>query len=274
LLKRVGLQTLIPTAVANRLIARLPKADRERVLANCTSITLAFGDVLCEPNQPYAAAYFPQTASISLVAEADGHPPMETALIGAEGMLGATLLLGIDAAPQRAVVQSEGKALRMSPEVLFREASLGSAFLGVLQNYLHAQIAQLSQTTACTRFHTVEQRLARWLLLAHDRAQNDHFHLTHQHIADALGVQRSAITIAAGGLQAQEFIDYSRGEIQILNRAGLEAASCGCYAVLIRQYTQRFQKSGSGRVSPLRQRGRCESSSVVGTPKRREESCP
>ncbi len=211
-------------------------------MASCASITLGFGEVLCEPDQPHAAAYFPQTARISLLAEAEGHPPMETALIGSEGMLGATLLLGSHSAPQRAVVQSEGTALRIAPDELLREASVGSALLKVLQSYLHVQIAQLSQTAACTRFHAVEPRLARWLLLAHDRAQNDHFHLTHQHIADALGVQRSAITIAAGVLQARELIDYSRGEIKVLNRTGLETASCACYATLMRQYANGFHK--------------------------------
>lgn len=228
--------------VVNRLIARLPKADQSRLLAKCTSITLTFGDVLCEPDQPYPAAYFPHTASISLLAEADGHPPMETALVGSEGMLGATLLLGVNAAPQRAVVQSEGTAWRIEVDALLRQATPGTALLKVLHRYLYTQITQLAQTTACTRFHAVEPRLARWLLLAHDRAENDHFHLTHQHIADALGVQRSAITIAAGVLQARALIDYSRGEIRILNRAGLEAASCGCYVALSRQYAQRFPR--------------------------------
>jgi len=235
-------------AVVNRLISRLSKADQIRVLASCTPVSLAYGEVLCEPAQPLVAAYFPQSASISLWAEADGHPPMETAVIGCEGMLGATLLLGVNTAPQRAAVQSEGSAWRIEAGDLLRLATSGSTLLTVLQSYLHVSITQLAQTTACTRFHAVEPRLARWLLLAHDRAENDHFHLTHQHIADALGVQRSAITIAAGVLQARGLIDYSRGEIRILNRTGLEAASCGCYAALVRQYVERFPKSALARA--------------------------
>lgn len=236
--EKVCLAPVMTNASANHLIASLSKPDQARLLASSTTVDLHFGDTLCLPDEIYAAALFPLTARISLLADVQDQAPVETALIGAEGMLGATLVVGIATAPQRAIVQGGGAALRVPVADLRRQMGKGTQLFKLLQKYLYVQLAQLQQTAACMRFHTVEQRLARWLLLSHDRVVDDQIHQTHQHIADDLGVQRSAVTIAAGLLQARGMIDYSRGDIHVLDRTQLLAASCRCYDALIQRYAQ------------------------------------
>jgi len=180
--------------------------------------------------------YFPLTAILCMVAEVSSHPALGMVQIGNEGMLGATLILGVKAAALRAIVHGPGMALRMEVKTFQEFLREIPALHMILGRYLYVLLEQLSQTAACTRFHEVEMRLVRWLLLTHDRAQADHFHLTHQLLADMLGVQRSAVTIAAGVLQHKNLISYSRGEITIMNRAGLEAICCECYAVVSADY--------------------------------------
>ena len=230
----------VKVKVVNRLIQELPRKLRERLLARCERVDLAFGDVLCDANKPFAHVYFPLAGFISLVATVDAHPPLEMGLIGNEGMLGATLALGVNTVPLRGVVQGSGAALRMSASRFRRELNATPALLSVVNRYLYVLMSQLAQTAACTRFHDVPSRLARWLLMTHDRAHADHFHLTHEFLADMLGVRRSGVTIAAGDLQRRELIHYSRGEIGILDRKGLEAAACECYAAVVRDYAQVF----------------------------------
>jgi CRP-like cAMP-binding protein len=226
--------------VVNRLIEGLPRKERGRILKRCEPVDLVFGDILCEPDKSFRHVYFPLGGFVSLVAPMDGHQPLEMGLIGNEGMLGATLVLGVSTVPLRAVVQGSGTALRMAASQLRRELRDSPALLRTLNRYLYVLMAQLSQTAGCTRFHEIEPRLARWLLMTHDRAHADHFHLTHEFLADMLGVQRSAVTIAAGGLQRRKLIHYTRGQISILDRKGLEAASCECYDAVIRDYRQLF----------------------------------
>ena len=226
--------------VANRLIGGLPRKERERILQRCEPADLVFGEILCEPDQPFRHVYFPLSGFISLVAPVGGHQPLEMGLIGNEGMLGATLVLGVNTVPLRAVVQGSGTASRMPASEFRRELRDSPALLRRLHRYLYVLMAQLSQTAACTRFHEIDARLARWLLMTHDRAHADHFHLTHGFLADMLGVQRSAVTIAAGGLQRRKLIRYTRGDIQILNRKGLEATSCECYDAVVADYAQLF----------------------------------
>jgi len=230
----------LPVPVVNRLLAELPRKERDRLLAQCAPVDLVFGSVLCESDQPYQDVYFPLTGFISLVAAVRSHPPLELGLIGDEGMLGVTLVLGVNAAPLRAVVQGSGTAWQISATQFQQELCDSPVLTRTLNRYLYVSMAQLSQTTVCSRFHEIEARLARWLLMTHDRAHANHFHLTHQYLADMLGVQRSAVTIAAGALQRRKLIRYSRGEINILSRSGLEAASCECYAAVVKDYSQRF----------------------------------
>jgi CRP-like cAMP-binding protein len=229
-----------PAHIFNDLISMLPGKDRSRLLALCEPVELAFGTILCEADEPYHDVYFPLSGFISLVTEVSGHPQLEMGLIGSEGMLGATLMLGVDSAPLRAVVQGPGSALRMRAVDLRRQLAESPKLARTLSRYLYVLLAQLSQTAACTRFHEIQARLARWLLMTHDRAHADHFHLTHQYLADMLGVQRSAVTIAAGALQRRKLIRYTRGKISIMSRVGLEAASCECYAAVVQDYARVF----------------------------------
>jgi len=227
---------LVP--VTNQLIESLPCRERRRLLKSCETVDLVFGTTLCEHDQHFRHVYFPLTGFISLVSVLSDHLPLEIGLIGNEGMLGATLALQLSAAPVRAVVQGSGTALRMRMVHLRGELQHCPSLLRKLNYYLYILMVQLSQTVACTHFHEIEPRLARWLLMTHDRAHRDHFHLTHEFLSTMLGVRRSSITIAAGALQQRKLIHYTRGEIQILNRSGLEAASCECYNTALMDYSR------------------------------------
>ncbi len=216
-------------ASGNHLLDDLSPKHCRSITAACERVDLNFGQIVCEKERLLAHVYFPLSAVISNVADVSKHPALGIVQIGSEGMLGATLILGVKAAPLRGVVHVPGVALRMdvkSFQAFLREVP---ALHLVLGRYLYVLLEQFAQTAACTRFHEVETRLVRWLLLTHDRTHADHFHLTHQLLADMLGVQRSAVTIAAGILQDKNLISYSRGEITIMNRAGLEAICCACY---------------------------------------------
>lgn len=229
-----------PHRVVNRLLARLPRRECGGILRHADEVDLAFGTTLCEPDKPFPHVYFPLTATISLVTPVNGRQPLEMGMVGSEGMLGATLALGISAMPLRGAVQGPGTALRLSTPRFRRQLRDSPALLRRLNRYLYVLMAQFSQTAACTRFHDVEARLARWLLMTHDRAHGDRFHLTHQFLAGMLGVRRSGITIAAGDLQRRELISYTRGAIEVLDRKGLEATACECYGAVVDDYAQVF----------------------------------
>lgn len=226
--------------IANHLLEELPRKTRNGFLKECEPVSLVLGAVLCERNRPYRHVYFPLGGFVSLVATVGRHPPLEIGLIGNEGMLGATLALGVDKARLLGIVQGAGTALRM-PAPRFRRALRESpALRNVTRRYLYVVLTQLSQSAACARFHGAEARLALWLLLTHDRAHTDRFDLTHQYLADMLGVRRSAVTIAAGALQRRKMIRYSRGKIDVIDREGLEAASCECYQAVVGDYGRMF----------------------------------
>ncbi|MEO4046043.1 Crp/Fnr family transcriptional regulator [Pseudomonas sp. CAU 1711] len=203
---------------------------------------LSFGDILCEADQPLRHLYFPLDGFISLVFSLGRHRPLELGLIGNEGMLGATLALGIATAPSRAVVQGSGRALRISARQLRLALRDCPRLLRALQRYLYVLLVQLTQNAACGHFHEVEPRLARWLLMTQDCARTDQLQLTHAYLADMLGVRRSGVTIAAGALQARGLIHYQRGQITILDRAGLELRACECYAALREDYARLFAR--------------------------------
>ena len=218
-----------PSDTATRLLAALPSTDRRRMLAACETVELAFADLLCTPGERISHVYFPGTSFISIIMPVDASSSLEVGLVGNEGMFGIPLALGVDVSPVRAVVQGAGAALRMGAARFCRELARGKALQRVIDRYAFVHINQLAQTAACTRFHVVESRLARWLLMTQDRAHADTFHITQEYMAFMLGVRRVGVTKAASSLQKKNLIHYSRGDITVLDRRGLKAASCGCY---------------------------------------------
>ncbi|MCB1745546.1 MAG: Crp/Fnr family transcriptional regulator [Gammaproteobacteria bacterium] len=220
----------------NRLLDGLPHRVRQRLLAVCDPLEITAGTVLLDQGEISRHAYFPLGGIIGLASGVDRHQPLETGLVGNEGMLGATLTLGIDVTPCRATVHGGGRILRVAVADLRRAFRSGPGLQRVVNRYLYVGYLQLSVEIACQRFHDVERRLARRLLMMQDRAHADHFFLTHTMLANMLGVRRSAVTIAAGELQRRRHIDYSRGEINIVSRVGLCDDACSCYAALIASY--------------------------------------
>ena len=219
---------------ANRLLASLPRKSYRELLPGLDAVTLDFGDVLYEPGARIRDVYFPSRSVVSLLTIVDGHSALEVGLVGCEGMVGIPLALGVDISPVRALVQGAGAAMQMSAGG-FRKAFEASAPLQrSLHRYTHALMAQITQTAACNRFHVVEARLARWLLMTRDRVGSAQFRLTQEFLSHMLGVRRVGVTHAASDLQRRDLIEYQRGNIRILDNPGLEAAACSCYR-LVRQ---------------------------------------
>jgi CRP-like cAMP-binding protein len=209
-------------------------------MAGCETVELAFAEVLCTPGERIGHVYFPTSSFVSLVMPADDSASLEVGLIGNEGMFGIPLALGVDISPLRAVVQGAGLALRMDATRFRRELRSSHTLHREIDRYVFVHLTQLAQTAACTRFHVVEARLARWLLMTQDRAHADAFHVTQEFLALMLGVRRVGVTKAAGALQKRRLIRYSRGNITVLDRRGLKAASCGCYQADRESYDRIF----------------------------------
>jgi CRP-like cAMP-binding protein len=225
-------------ATENHLIELLPRRDRLRLLAICEPVDLALSDVLCESGVHTRHVYFPIHSTISLVTPIDGKPVLEVGMVGREGMVGAQLVLGVMTTPLHAVVQGSGKAWRIASSAFRSELARSSALRLCLNRYLYVLMSQFAVSAACLRFHLIGPRLARWLLMTQDRAQTDSFHVTHEFLAYMLGVRRVGVTAAAGGMQRAGLIEYRRGNLVVLNRRGLEAAACACYAADQKSYAK------------------------------------
>jgi CRP-like cAMP-binding protein len=213
----------------NRLLATLRREDREHLLAACDVVELTVGDVLWEPHSRIRHVYFPLNSFVSQLVPADTRENLELALVGNEGMLGTSLVLGVNSSMLQAMVQGSGAALRLDVASFRRELEHIPKLREQLHRYIYVLQIQLALTAACIKFHSLDLRLARWLLMTHDRAGPGSFHLTHKLLAQMLGVRRVGVTNAAGLLQKRKLLSYSRGDITILNRAELEKASCRCY---------------------------------------------
>ena len=234
-------------AATNRIIDLLPSKDRARLLATCEPVLLPLREVLCEPGAPTRHVYFPAAMFISLVTAVDGKASLEVGMVGSEGILGATLSMGVNESPMHAVVQGAGVALRMTATE-FRTALKQSPALQVCVNrYIYVLMGQLATSAGCLRFHNLQKRLSRWLLMTQDRANSDSFNITHEFLAYMLGVRRVGITNTAGELQRGKLIEYSRGRIAILDRRGLEKVACSCYEIDRQTYANILGPEADGR---------------------------
>jgi CRP-like cAMP-binding protein len=214
---------------ANQLLELLPGEDRQRLLRIATEIELKQSEVLGEAGKPLRHVYFPITGWISLVTSIGGKPVLEVGMVGREGMFGAQIVLQVLTQPFHALVQGSGSALKVPIESFRTELNRSAALRDLLGHYVYALMTQLASSAACTRFHQIDARLGRWLLMMQDRAQNESFAVTHVFLSYMLGVRRVGITIAAGALQKAALIEYRRGKVTVLNRKGLEHAACSCY---------------------------------------------
>jgi CRP-like cAMP-binding protein len=231
-----AVQSLICASGENYLLQALPSRDLGRMLAACDTVELTVADVLYSPGERLQGVFFPVSGFISLIMEVDGTSSLEVGLVGNEGMFGIPLVLGVDVSPVRAVVQGPGSALRMGAAQFRRELERSQPLRREIGRYVCVCLTQLAQTSACTRFHVVEARLARWLLMTQDRAGANTFQVTQELLALMLGVRRVGVTKAAAALQQRSLIRYRRGNITVVDRKGLKAASCGCYVADRKSY--------------------------------------
>lgn len=220
----------------NGLLAALPEGDLQRWISKFEEVDLPLGHVLYEPGVTITHVYFPTTAIVSLLYVLENGGSAEIAVVGNEGVVGIALFMGGDSTPNRAVVQSAGKGLRLGARALTEEFNRAGQVLHLLLRYTQALIAQMSQTAVCNRHHELDQQLCRWLLLSLDRLPGDDLVMTQELIANMLGVRREGVTEAATKLQAAGLIRYARGHIKVLDRKRLEARSCECYAVVKNEY--------------------------------------
>jgi len=221
---------------ASGILAALPRSEQTRLLPELQCVTLPLGYVVYEAGGPPDHMFFPTSCIVSLVSTMESGMTAEVGLVGSEGAVGLALCLGGDTFPNRAVVQMEGKAIRIRARALQEEFKRGGALQERLLLYTQALLTQISQTAVCNRLHSVEQRLCRWLLLWYHHANSTELHMTQEFIAGMLGGRRQSVTLAASRLQSAGLIHYSRGNIRILDRQGLEAATCECSRLVKKEF--------------------------------------
>lgn len=226
------------TLIENQLLAALSAESYNRLKPHLVPVSFQSGDILYQPHQLIEWVYFPHQAVVSLVNILEDGAQIEIGIVGSEGMVGTPIIMASDISPYLTIVQVPDGAQRMSANVLTEELGLSSELHRLLLRYMQALIAQISQTATCNRYHTIEERLARWLLQTQDRMKKDRLDLTQEFISIMLGSRRAGVNIAAGVLQRAGLINYKRGRIEVLDRQGLEEASCECYEVVRKEYVR------------------------------------
>ncbi len=225
-----------PSPRQNRLLASLPEADFERLRGDLELVTMLVGDVVCEAGATMSHAFFPASAIVSLQYVMENGSSAEIAGVGNEGLVGIPLIMGGETTLSRSIVQTGGYGYRLRQSVLLEEFNRGGALMRLLLRYTQALITQMSLTAACNRRHTLEQQLCRWFLLTLDRMSGNELIITQELIASMLGVRREGVTEAAGKLQRAGIINYRRGHITVLERAGLNSRTCECYEVVRKEF--------------------------------------
>ena len=220
----------------NRLLAALPAEDMDRLRPRLEPVEVTLRQIIQVPDEPITAVYFPESGWVSMVALLVDGSSVEVGIIGFEGMVGVPVLLGSDRSPTEGMIQAPGTLLRLSADVFREELDRSTALRTRLLRYALAFQVQVTQTAACNGHHALEQRLARWLLIAHDRVEGDDFPMTQEFLAMMLCVHRPGVTIAARLFQQAGLIRYNSGRITIMDRAGLEAAACECHGVVAREF--------------------------------------
>ncbi|WP_017319285.1 Crp/Fnr family transcriptional regulator [Mastigocladopsis repens] len=224
--------------IQNRLLGALPASEYQRLVPHLELVTLPLHQVLYEPNEPITHVYFPHQAVISLITTMEDGSTIEVGLVGSEGMVGLPVILGGNITNNQAFVQIPDAGMRMDANIFKTEFHRGGELQRLLLRYCQALLTQVSQSAACNRFHTIEERLARWMLLVQDCVDLEEFPLTQQFIAEMLGTRRSGVTVAAGTLQQAGMLRYTRGKITIVNREALEATACECYRVISDEFSR------------------------------------
>ena len=225
-------------ARCNYLLAALTDDDLKRIIPKLDLVSFKLGEVLYESGERLAHVYFPTTVIFSLLYIMENGATAEIGLVGNDGILGVSLFLGGETTSSRAIAQSAGSALRMKEKDLVNEFRKGERFQELLLRYTQALLTQISQTAVCNRLHSIDEQLCRWLLLSHDRLHSDHLVMTHDLISNMLGVRREGITLAAQKLAKRKLISNTRGTITVVDRQGLEAAACECYAIVNAEYNR------------------------------------
>ncbi len=218
--------------MSNQLLAALPTPEYNRLLPKLEQFTLTYGENIYQQNEIIEYVYFPISGIISLLVAIESGSMLEVGIIGKEGIVGLSVFLGVKTSSNRAIVQGDGEALRMKTADFLTECENSAALTQLLKRFTQSLLVQVSQSAVCYRFHQVEARLARWLLMTADRMESDKFQITQDFLSNMLGVRREAVNKSATILQQQQLIGYSRGNLEIINRKGLESASCVCYEII------------------------------------------
>ena len=216
----------------NQLLAALPRHEYERLAPHLELTHLPKGKTLAHPGESLRYAYFPTNGMISLLSTTESGQTIEVAMIGNEGLVGVPIILGVNVAPYWCMVQIQSDAMRISAAALRKEFKSGDVLNDLLLRYTHGLLTHITQSAVCNSFHTVQERLCRWLLVSRDRLKSDSINLTQEFISQMLGTARTGVTMAAIPLQDAGYIRYRRGKITILNRQGLESAACECYTII------------------------------------------